>query len=409
MGRISAWAEHRTAPVVGAVAMLIGSLSYSLFAHQVEHGGPRHLLAPGDLWSLAASATALVRGQFSHIYVHGGALTSPPALEFLLAPVILAGHALGLDPHFRSSGVSMSLWYVLGPAAIVIGSTPLFAADAVARHWGFSDRRRMLLALAGGLGAANVAYTWGHPEDCVSVALVMWAALALDRAGPASATRTAWLLGVAIAFQPLAVLGVAPVLARLGWRAAARLSPHLLFPSILVLVPPLIGEAHRTLFVLVHQPFQPHYISDTPLTHLAPTLSPGVAGGGPTRLVATLVSVALCIVVCRRRHHLETVLAMTALSFFLRVLLETALNWYYFWPVAALCLLLSLRGSVTRYWLCTAAVVLSLVLGNHRVHHIVLWWPAIMATTVAMLLTVFLPPRRRVRGHDGARAVGRAP
>ena len=47
---------------------------------------------------------------------------------------------------------------------------------------------------------------------------------------------------------------------------------------------------------------------------------------------------ALALAVCRRRHDLQTVLAVTAAAFFLRVLLETELNWYYLWPVPALCL-----------------------------------------------------------------------
>jgi hypothetical protein len=82
------------------------------------------------------------------------------------------------------------------------------------------------------------------------------------------------------------------------------------------------------------------------------------------------------------------VLAVTAAAFFLRVLLEAELNWYYLWPVPALCLLLSMRRGGARFALCTAAFVLSVVLGNHgHVHRIGLWWPALMGTLVVMMLT----------------------
>ncbi len=35
--------------------------------------------------------------------------------------------------------------------------------------------------------------------------------------------------------------------------------------------------------------------------------------------------------------------------------------------------------------ICAAASVACLVLGNRRAHDIVLWWPAIMATTILMV------------------------
>jgi hypothetical protein len=388
--------------------MLVGGLAYSIFWPAVVHGGTLKLAAPSDLWDLAGSSSALIHGHFSHIYVHNGALTSPPAFEFLLAPVILFGQLLGLTVPIHQNGGPIGLWFVLGPAAIFLGSSALFAIDAVARYWQFSERDRLLLALTGGAAVANVVVGWGHPEDCLALALLLWAALALERDEASATPRAALLLGAAIACQPFAVLGVAPILARLGWPAAARVSWRLALPSLLVLVPPLIGEGHRTLEVLIRQPFQPKFISYTPLTHWAPSISPGVLGGGPTRLVATVAGVILSVAVCRRRFDLATVLGMTAVAIFLRLLLETELNWYYFWPVAALCLLLARRGSWTRFSLCAASVLVSMVLGNHRVHNIDVWWPAMMALTVVMLSTVLLPlwtadrsrPGRRVRRHE---------
>ena len=120
MGRVTVWAEERSAPVVATVVMLVLVMAYSLLGHSVLHGGPAKLLSPSDLWSLAASSSALAHGHFSHIYVRNGALTSPPAFEVVLAPVLLAGQALGLSPHLRVSGQPLSLWFVLGPAALLL-------------------------------------------------------------------------------------------------------------------------------------------------------------------------------------------------------------------------------------------------------------------------------------------------
>ena len=408
MGKLAAWLENRTPPVVATVAMLVGVLAFSLMGHAVLHSGQDGLLSPGDLWSLASSSSAVLHGDFANIYMRHGALTSPPAFEIALMPVMGLGELVGLSPHLRATGEPLSLWLVLGPAAVLLASTALFAVDAVARAWSFSEQRRLALALVGGLGVANVTAYWGHPEDCMAVAFVLWAALSMERRGSAGASRAALLLGIGIALQPLALLAVAPILARLTWRRAGRLVGWLAVPSLVVLAAPLIAETHRTLFVLVRQPFPPAYVSLTPLTSLASHLSPGVDGGGPTRLVAILLASALAIVVCHRRHDLPTVLTMVAVAFFLRVLLETELNWYYLWPVPALCLLLALRRSPFRFALCSLALVASAVLGNHRVHDIALWWPALMATVVVMLLCAAPPPRRWAELAAGRRTAGAA-
>ena len=381
-----AWAAERAAPIVATIAMFIPVMGYSLVGHGLPGWGHFEAITPGDLWGLGGSSWALAHVQFGHIYTNPGALTSPPAFEIVLAPVLLFAQMVGLTAHFPG-GHPLALWLLLGPVVLLIASPALFAIDAVARSWNFPDGSRLALALVSALGVANVAGIWGHPEDCVSLALVVWAALAIDRhPDTGGGRRAAWLLGLVIAFQPLAILGVAPVLARLGWRSIAKISWRLLLPSLVVLIPPLIAQPALTRFVLVKQPFLPVAISFTPLTHLAPVIGPGTDGGGPTRLVALLLSSGLAIAVCRRRHDLQTVLTMTAIAFVLRVLFETELCWYYLWPVAALCLVLSARRGLSHLGVCSAALAATIVLGNHNaVHHIALWWPALMASLAAML------------------------
>ena len=393
MDRLSEWADRRAAPVIATVAALVAVLAYSLLEHTAAHGGKLTLVSPSDLWSLASSSSAILHGHVGDIYQHYGALTSPPALEFALAPVLGLGQLLGLSPHLHTGGQPLSLWLVLGPAAVLLASTALFAVDAVARAWRLREGERLALALVGALGVANVIY-WGHPEDCVAVAFVLWSALTMDRFGESGAARAALLLGVGIAFQPLALLAVAHIFARLSWRAAARLWWRLILPSALVLIAPLLAEPHRTLFVLVRQPFEPRYVSLTPLTSFATHLGPGVDGGGMTRLLAIVAAAVLSIAVCHRRHSLSTVLTLVAVGFFFRIALETEMNWYYLWPVPALCLLLALRRSTARFALCSVALGASVVLGDRRVHDIVLWWPALMGTAVVMLLTAAPPPSR---------------
>jgi hypothetical protein len=140
------------------------------------------------------------------------------------------------------------------------------------------------------------------------------------------------------------------------------------------------------------------------LTSLAPQIGPGLDGGGPTRLAATLLSASLGFVVCRRRHDLATVLTMTAVAFYLRILFETELNWYYVWPVPALCLLLAMRRSWLRFSVCAAALLASILITPHAARSPWPWWPALMATVTLILLcavpisyfSIRLGSRRRI-------------
>src|ERR1700683_2413671 len=97
MKRISAWAEHRAAPVVATTAMLVVVMAYSLLAHPRRHTARHALLAPSDYLSLVNSSSAVLHGRFGLIYGNDTALVSPPALEVVLVPVIALGHLLGLS------------------------------------------------------------------------------------------------------------------------------------------------------------------------------------------------------------------------------------------------------------------------------------------------------------------------
>ncbi len=212
--RLTAWLEVRSAAVIATVALVVLGMAYSLLWLSTVDGGPLRLSVGPDLWSFTTSAKAILHGHFSAIYYKNSALTSPPAFELAISPVVGLGEALGLSPHLHGGGQALSLWLIVGPAALLVASVAIFAVDAVARIFAISESNRIVLALMSGVGVADVAIFWGHPEVCISLALVIWAALVVNRGDEASLTRAGWLLGFAIAFQPLAVLGVAPVLAR---------------------------------------------------------------------------------------------------------------------------------------------------------------------------------------------------
>jgi len=79
------------------------------------------------------------------------------------------------------------------------------------------------------------------------------------------------------------------------------------------------------------------------------------------------------------------------------VVLETELLGFYFFPVVALTLVLTLRRSWALFWTGAGTSVVCLALGNQKVHHIASWWPATMASTLAMVGLAWLAWRDQAR------------
>jgi len=377
------------ASVLFAAAGLAYAFGWATLAHRGWH-------SYSDLWNSAGLALSIGHGHWSAVYAPPSQLDAPPGFEFLLAPVMVVGHALGLATTSAEGTSYKAFGLILAPVATLMAASVLFALDAIARSWGYSEARRLALSLVAGLGVVSAAVFWGHPEDCIALALVLWAALAVDRDGRRGLRRGAWLLGVAVACQPLALLAVAPVVARFGWRDLRGAALPLALPTAVVILPELVVAKARTLRAVVDQPYFPAGESSTPFGHFARALGHGMYSGGTLRLVATVAAVALGYALCRRRHDLPTVLFAMSLAFTLRVVLESELLGFYFFPVVAISLLLTLRGrSWSPFVACAALSVLCLVLGNRRAHDVVLWWPAIMATTLAMVGLAHGACRRR--------------
>jgi len=386
MRRFSSWVDERSAPVTATTIIVAAGLVYTVaWSALARHGWQ----SVSDLWNSAGIGLAIAHGHWAAVYGPGSQLDAPPGLECALAPFMALGHALGLRTAAEMHHGYVAFWLVLAPFATILASSALFALDAAARRWAFSERRRLALSLVAGLGVVSAVVFWGHPEDCVALAFVVWAALAVERDGAGGLARAGWLLGIAVAFQPLALLAAAPVVARFGRRVLPPLACRLALPSIVVVLPALVTHAGQTLHRIVDQPSFPADASSTPFSHLARSLGNGMYDGGTLRLAATVAAVALGWVACRHRHDLPTVLFVMAVAFTIRVVLETELLGYYFFPVIALCLLLTMRQGWPRFGWCAALSVACIALGNRREHAIALWWPAIIATTVAMVILAY--------------------
>ena len=396
MRRLSSWVDERSAPVTATTIFVAAGLVYTVMWSALARHGWQSV---SDLWNSADIGLAISHGHWATVYGPGSQLDAPPGLEFALAPFMALGHALGLRTAAEMHHGYAVFWLVLVPVVTVLASSVLFALDAVARRWRLSEAERLGLSLVSGVGVVSAVVFWGHPEDCVALAFVLWAALAVERDRSAGLARAGWFLGLAVAFQPLALLAAAPVLARYGWRALPASLCRVAVPSVVLVLPELVTHTARTLHQIADQPFFPPDESSTPFSHLARALGNGMYSGGTLRLVATGAAVALGWVACRHRHDLATVLFVMSVAFGIRVLLESELLGFYFFPVIALCLLLTMRQGWWRFGWCAALAVACIALGNRREHAITLWWPAIMATTIAMVVLAYGAVSQADRGR----------
>jgi hypothetical protein len=275
---------------------------------------------------------------------------------------------------------------VAGPWMIILSSIVVFGADRFAERWGWSTLKRSVLAIGQTLILVNVTVWWGHPEDAIAVGLVLYAALATEGE---RWRRSALLLGLAVAMQPLALLAAAPLLARLAWRQIGRLLPWLVGPTLVVLAGPLVAEPRAVWRVLFNQPNYPLLNHATPWTSTATKLSAESVAAGPWRLVAVVIAMALGAVVCRRRLSLDLALWVAAASFVVRLCFETVIANYYIWPALALGMLVAGRRGWPRF---VGFVVFSMLESLFQQVHMAgvwPWWSLTVVPTVAALLIVF--------------------
>lgn len=347
---------------------------------------------PGDFWDTYLTSVNLVHGHVSQIYSSRSILVTFPGITVALAPVAALTSALHWPLGLPQEGYwSPVTWLVAGPWMLLLSCVPIFATNSIASRWGWSARRRSCLVAVEALVLLDVVAWWGHPEDAMSVGLVLYAALAGDKGDD---RRMALLLGIGVCLQPLALLAAGPLLARLGVRRLGRLLPYLIGPSVVVLAGPLIAEPHATLHALLVQPNYPSLNHPTPLTALATRLSSVSVSAGPWRLVAVVVAVGLGVATCRRRTELDHVLTVIAACFVVRLCFETVIAGYYLWPVLGIGLLLAGRRGTIRFVLFALVSIGETLFQQVQMPGVWPWWCLALGPTAAALLLA-LPPRAR--------------
>jgi hypothetical protein len=352
---------------------------------------------PYDLWGTLIAAVRLVHGNVAGLYTEPTGLVSLPGAAVILLPCAAVISATGLSLLLPGPlNLHPPVWLLAGPYQIALSCITLFAADALAEQLGVTQWKRAMLAVASACALWNVSARWGHPEDAVAVALLLYAVLALSRSRTA---RAGWLAGAAVCVQPLVLLALPVLLAVLPWRRMPLFLVRSAVPSIVLLGAAAVANWHATYVAVTSQPNSPVINHPTAWTSLAPHMSGTNVAAGPARL-ATIVLACCCALAVRRRALaqleaadgdrwppalLADVLWWAALTLALRSFFEPVMVSYYPWPALAVALIPAATLSWPR--LVGASVVAGGVTAAAQgpSHSVWIWWVPVVAGLVVVL------------------------
>jgi hypothetical protein len=395
------WPVRRLFPLlVTAGLLVIGMIGTTLIGPRLI--GRTAWSLPEDLWGTLVAAQRLAHLDLAGLYTQPTGLVSFPGAAVILAPAAAVAEAAGLSlrhpgPHNPQPGV----WLVAGPYMIAISAVALFAADALAERLGLRRGKRAFLAVASAVALWNVSVEWGHPEDAIAVALLLYAILALSEA---RATRAAWLAGAAIAVQPLVLLALPVLLAVIEPRRIAGFLTRAAAPAVVLLGAAAAANWQATYLAVTRQPNWPAVDHPTPWLPLAPHMAGGAVAGGPARALAILVACGCAVVAGRRlraarhaprwsRATLEELLWWTAVALALRCVFEPVMVPYYLWPGLAVALIVSARTWQRLIW--ASAFATAVTVGSQSGWRSPWgWWGCMIAGLALTLLCAGLPLSR---------------
>jgi len=341
---------------------LLATIGLSILGMAGTIWGPRFYGAtawalPDDLWATLTAAQRLLHGDLGGLYTPPTNLVSFPGAAIILVPIVALIDAVGLPITIPGpQGANHDVWLLAGFYQVAISAVVLFAADAIAEHLGLSRPKRALLAAASATALWNVTVRWGHPEDAVATGLLLLAILALYQSKTA---RAGWLIGAAVAIQPLVLLALPILLAVIEPRRIAGFLARSAAPAVLLLAAAAAANWHATITAVTKQPNYPTVDHPTPWLFLAPHLSRTTVAAGPARTLAIVVACGCAVAVglrwrARRRDRAEPsagwtqdelreILWWTGVALALRCVFESVMVAYYPWPPLAVALIVAAR------------------------------------------------------------------
>ncbi|MDX6336804.1 MAG: hypothetical protein QOG05_4144 [Streptosporangiaceae bacterium] len=396
------WLARRLFPLLATAGLVaVGMASTTWWGPGLlgKHGW----LLPHDLWGTLVAARRLARLDVSGLYTQPTGLISLPGAAVILVPVAAVIGATGLSLQVPGAhNPHPGAWLLGGPYLIIVSAVALFAADAIAEDLGVTRARRALLAGAGAVALWGVSVGWGHPEDAVAVGLLLFAILALSHARTG---RSGWLMGAAVAAQPLALLALPVILMVIQPRRLAGFLSRSAAPGALLLAVAAAANWPATVHAVIIQPNWPAIDHPTPWTGLAPHLSNGAVAAVPARLLAILAACGCALAAGRRwraarataewsSQTLAELLWWAAVALAMRAVFESVMVAYYLWPVLAVALVTASRSWPRLVATSLAAATLTFV-SQVSWRGPWIWWASMVAGLSVTLFLARVPLRTK--------------
>jgi hypothetical protein len=368
------WLNRRLFPILGTIGLLILGMAGTIWGPR--YYGTKAWATPDDLWATLTAAQRLLHGDLGGLYTPPTNLVSFPGAAIILVPVVALIDAVHLPISIPGPplGANHGVWLVAGCYETVISATVLFVADEIAERLGLSRPKRALLAAASAVALWNVTIRWGHPEDAVATGLLLLAILALSESRTG---RAGWLIGAAVAIQPLVLLAIPILLAVIAPRRLPGFLARSAAPAAVLLAAAAAANWHATYTAVTKQPNFPLVDHPTPWLFLAPHLSRGSVAAGPARTLAIVVACGCAIVLAlrwraRRRDRtpqealwtpdeLREIVWWCGVALALRCVFESVMVAYYPWPPLALALIAASRSWVRMLIAGSVATTLTFV------------------------------------------------
>jgi hypothetical protein len=396
------WTTRRLSPLLATAALILVSMGSTTWWGPLITGN-HGWVVPDDLWGTLAAAQRLAHLDVAGLYTRPTGLVGFPGAAVILVPVAALIEAAGMSLRLPGAhNLHPAAWLLAGPYEMAISAVVLFAADALGERLGADRLKRAVLAAASALAVWCVSVEWGHPEDAVGVGLLLFAVLALSRR---KAPRSAWLMGAAIAVQPVVLIALPLILVALEPRRVAGYLIRAATPAVVLLGAAAAANWPATVHAVSNQPNWPGVDRPTPWTSLAPHLSGGAVAAGPFRLTAIGVAFVAALILGRHfsaergrawsQQTLQEFLWWTALALALRSVFEPVMVAYYLWPVLAVAVI-----AAARHWsrLAATSVLVAVITFGSQVSWRGPWaWYAAMIAGLAVTLFLARLPRRLAR------------
>jgi len=306
-------------------------------------------------------------------------------------PQSFVGPGLVGSPVYHSSAgyfVVHPQWLIfVAPYALMLSSIALFAFDSLAERLQISRPRRAVLCVTEAVLLWNMTVRWGHPEDAVAIALAVYALIfALD----GRFVGSGWLVGAALAFQPLVLLMVPVLLAFAGRRNAFGMVIRSVLPAGVLIAAPLIANFRSTVHALVDQPSSPSLNHATPWTALSPDVGDGLVAAGPIRILGLVLACGLGIWIYRKSvARPELIVWSCALGLALRPYTESVMTAYYPWAALAVGLVVAAQCG-RRFGVAVVVAIATTVLAEQHLGWLP-WWTIQMAGVTGYLIMAAPP------------------